>query len=70
MWSLSFPLRKTQVAVPSQIVEHEPQAFEFDGRQTGIIDIEYLAGTMRDLFALAQLARKIFRLTSAVTGSG
>ena len=51
---------ESQIAGPSQIVQHETQSFQFRGRETRIIDIENLPRGVRQTFPL--WPREIFGL--------
>src|SRR6185369_9613216 len=54
-------LHETQITLPAEIAEHKAQAFEFRRWQSGVVDIEYVTGTVRQGFRPAAPARVVFR---------
>src|SRR6266516_2188633 len=52
---------ESEVTVPPEIVQHESQALHFLRRQARIVDVEYLAGAVRQTLTLVQLFQVVLR---------
>src|ERR1035437_1222470 len=53
---------KAEIALPTEIAEHEAQAFELRRGQRGVIDIEHMPGAVSQRFRLALLVGVLLRL--------